>query len=176
MGRGTNRTAAIVDDAHAAPPLRMHPLSRGRAEINPYARLAAAAANLRTGTLDPKTREQLAESLERIASGEDAATALGVKRTPGQRTVQTCSALAERDRLLREAAERFQGGLSVAAQAECLRKELLRYHASAWQRERVREQCPDRHLGNLNEYLWRVLKSRDYVLSARALRLILAAS
>ena len=96
------------------------------------------------GALDRETREQLAESLERIAAGEDAATALGVKRAPGQRKWQTCAALAERDRLLREAAERFLGGLSVAAQAECLHKALSRYCASAWQRERVCEQCPDR--------------------------------
>ena len=144
--------------------------------MNPHVRLSAIAADLRVGALDPETREQLAESLERIAAGEDAATALGVKRAPGQRTLQTCAALAERDRLLREAAKRFLGGLSVAAQADRLHKELSRYCASAWQRERVCEQCPDRHLGTLHECLWTVLKLHDRVLSARSLRLILATS
>ena len=119
--------------------------------LHPHARLAAVAASLRAGTLDPETREQLAESLERIAGGEDAATVLGVKRAPGQRTLRTYAALAERDRLLREAAERFLGGLSVAAQADCLHKQLSRYSASAWQRERVCEQCPDRHRGTIYE-------------------------
>ena len=157
-----------------SPRLRL-PSSR-RASIDPYARLAAAAANLRNGALDPETREQLAESLERIAAGEDAAAALGVKRAPGQRTLQTSTALAERDRLLREAAERFLGGLSVAAQAECLHKQLSRYCASAWQRERVCEQCPDRHSGTLHECLWAALKLHDRVLSTRSLRQILAAS
>ena len=95
------------------------------ARLQPHARLAAIAASLRIGALDPETREQLAESLERIAAGEDAAVVLGVKRSPGQRTLQTCAALAERDRLLREAAERFLGGLSVAAQADCLHKAIV---------------------------------------------------
>ena len=91
----------------------------------PHARLAAAAASLRNGTLGPQDRDLLATMIERIAAGEDAATALGVKRAPGQRKWQTCAALAERDRLLREAAKRFLGGLSVAAQAERLHKAII---------------------------------------------------
>ncbi len=144
--------------------------------MDPHARLAAAAASLRNGTLGPEGRDLLAAMIERIAGGEDAAAALGVKRAPGQRTLQTCKALAERDRLLRDAAERFLGGLSVAELAHRLHKELLRYSASAWQRERVCEQCPDRHLGTIYEFLWRALKLHDRVLSARSLRLILAAN
>ena len=142
----------------------------------PHARLAAAAASLRDGTLGPQGRDLLATMIERIAAGDDAATALGVKRAPGQRKWQTCAALAERDRLLREAAKRSLGGLSVAAQADRLHKELSRYCASAWRRERVCEQCPDRHLGTIQECLWRVLRHHDRVLSARSLRLILATS
>jgi hypothetical protein len=155
---------------------RPDPLAAWTAANSPLARLAILAARLRMGILDPQTREQLAESLERIADGEDAAAALGVKRGPGQRTLQTCAALAERDRLLRHAAERFLGGLSVAAQAEFLHKELLRYSASAWQRERTFEGCPDRRRGTIYECLWRVLKLHDRVLSARSLRQILAAN
>ncbi len=93
--------------------------------MTPHARLVAIASDLRIGALNRETREQLAESLERIAAGEDAAAVLGVKRAPGQRTLQTYAALAERDRLLREAAERFLGGLSVAAQADCLHKAIV---------------------------------------------------
>ena len=143
---------------------------------NPHVRLSAIAAELRVGALDSEAREQLAESLERIASGEDAATALGVKRAPGQRSWGTRIALDQRDRLLRGAAECFLGGMSVAAQAECLHKTLSRYCASAWQRERVCEQCPGRHRGTIHELLWRVLKLHDRVLSVRSLRLILATS
>ena len=82
--------------------------------MNPHVRLSAIAADLREGALDAAAREQLAERLERIAAGEDAATTLGIKRTPGQRTLRTCAALPERDRLLRDAAGHFLGGLSVA--------------------------------------------------------------
>ena len=111
--------------AAQTPPPRLRPPPRGQASVNPHARLAATAANLRSETLDPEAREELAECLERIAAGEDAAVVLGVKRTPGQRTLRTCAALAERDRLLRDAAARYLGGLSVVAQADCLHKELL---------------------------------------------------
>ena len=86
--------------AAQTPPPRLRPPPRGQASINPHARLAATAANLRSETLDPEAREELAECLERIAAGEDAATALGVKRSPGQRPLQSYAALAERDRLI----------------------------------------------------------------------------
>jgi hypothetical protein len=114
--------------------------------------------------------------IERAASGEDAAAALGLKRKPGQRNWRTCEELAERNRLLRSAAERFLGELSVAEQAEVLHRQLCRYRASAWTRERTCERCPDRHLGTLHELLWRVLKLHDHILAARSLRLILAMS
>ena len=126
-----NRMDTLLADVRAralaaqTPPPRLRPPPRGQASINPHARLAATAANLRSETLDPEAREELAECLERIAAGEDAAVVLGVKRAPGQRTLQSRAALAERDRLLREAAERFLGGLSVAAQAECLHKAIV---------------------------------------------------
>ena len=144
--------------------------------MNPHLRLSAIAADLRAGALDAEAREQLAESLERIASGEDAATALGIKCSPGQRAWRTRTALSERDRILRNAAARFFKGLSVAAQADRLHKELSRYYASAWQREQICAQCPDRHLGTIHKFLWRALKMHDRVLSARSLRLILATS
>jgi hypothetical protein len=143
--------------------------------MSPHARLAAMAASLRTGALGAEDREQLAGMIERIANGADAANALGLKRSPGQCTWHTCVALAERDRLLRVAATRF-AGLSMAEQAMALHRELSRYHATAWRRERVYDRCPDRHLGTLHEFLWRVLKTHDHVLAARSLRLVLAKS
>jgi hypothetical protein len=143
--------------------------------MNPHARLVAAAAGLRSGTLAQEDRDQLADTIERIANGEDVATALGLKRSPGQRTWHTCAALAERDRLLRAAAARF-AGLSITEQAMALHKELSRYHASAWQRERAHDRCPDRHLGTIHEFLWRALKAHDHVLAPRSLRLVLAKS
>lgn len=173
MTSATVRARAL---AALLPPQRPHLNSRGGASISPHARLVATAASLRNGTLGPEDRDLLATMIERIADGEDAATALGVKRAPGQRTLQACAALAERNRLLRDAAARFLGGLSVAEQAHRLYRDLSRYCATAWQRERVCEQCPDRHLGSLHEFLWAALKHRDYVLSVRSLRLILAAS
>ena len=117
-----------------------------------------------------------AAAFDRVLSGEPADAALGVKVGPGQRSWETRAALDQRDRLLRDAAKRFLGGLSVAAQADRLHKELSRYCASAWQRERTYERCPDRHRGSMHECLWLLLKLHDRVLSARSLRLILATS
>jgi hypothetical protein len=57
-----------------------------------------------------------------------------------------------------------------------LHRELSRYHATAWQRERVYYHCRERHLGTLYEYLWRALKAHDHVLAARSLRFVLAKS
>lgn len=43
----------------------------------PHTQLATLAAGLRSGSIDPVERAELAEQLERIAAGEDAAAALG---------------------------------------------------------------------------------------------------
>jgi hypothetical protein len=147
-----------------------------RKATNPHARLATLAAGLRTGTLGPEDRELLADAIEQVARGADAAAVLGLKRRPGQRMWATYATLAERDGLLRDAAACFLGGCSVAEQARRLHTELLRYHASAWLRERTLDQCPTRHVGNMHEFLWRALKVHDHVPAARSLRLILAKS
>ena len=157
-----------------SPRLRLN--SEGPASIDAQSRLAATAASLRNGTLGPEDRDLLATMIERVACGEDPAAALGIKRGPGQRSWGTRTALDQRDLLLREAAERFLGGMSVAAQAQHLHVQLTRYSATAWARERVCEECPDRHQGTIHELFWRVLKLHDRVLSARSLRQILAAN
>lgn len=143
--------------------------------MNANVRLAAVVSSLRTGTLSPEDREQLADMLDRIANGADAAAALGLKRSPGQRTWRTCAVLAERDRLLRVAAARL-AGLSITEQAMALHTELSRYHATAWQRERTYECCPERHAGKITELLWNILKVHDHLLAARSIRLVLAKS
>ena len=147
-----------------------------RPPMESHAHLAAMVDDLRREALTPENRDRLAEMLGRAVAGVDAAEALGIKRKPGQRTWQTGEALVERDHLLREAAAQFLTGLSVAGQARRLHLEWSRYHAGAWQRERVLERCPDRHVGTVRELLWRVLKLHDRVLSARTLRLMLARS
>src|SRR5262245_48913994 len=109
--------------------------------INPHARLATLASGLRSNTLDTQARQQLAGMLERIAEGEDAGLGLGLKGRRGQRLWHTCAALAERDRLLCEAAARFFPDLSKAEQARHLHIALLRYASTAWLRERTLDQC-----------------------------------
>lgn len=118
----------------------------------------------------------LADVIDRILAGEPADVALGLKTKPGQRTWRTSAALAERDQIFKEAARRFLAGRSLAEQAHRLSIQLSYYHATAWQRERASDLCPDRHLGTIREFLWRGLKARDRALSERSLRQVLAAS
>ena len=92
----------------------------------------------------------------------------------GKRTAQTIEALAERDRLVRAMAARFFGGMSALAAATAIHCELIRYQSSAWTIERVLDACPQRHVGRLREFTWRILKARDYIPSVRALRRTLA--
>ncbi len=147
-----------------------------RKTTNPHARLVALAADLRAGTLDAEDREQLAEVIVRVALGEDATAALGLKRRPGQRLWSTTEALAERDRLLREAVVKFFPGLSTSAQARELHAQMLRYHSSGWQYERSAAECPSRHTGRLCELLWLALRQVDRMLSERTLRSTLSGS
>jgi hypothetical protein len=143
----------------------------------PAERLRRIAAAIGAGrALDRDDEFWLATVLDHILTGEAPDVALGLKAGPGQRTWQTRAALAERDRLFREAAARFLGGSSLAEQAHRLSIELSHYHATAWERERAYDRCPDRHLGRLGEFLWHALKRHDRPLSARSLRLVLAAS
>ena len=112
----------------------------------------------------------------RILTGEAADPVFGLKPKPGQRSWCTRTALDQRDRILREAAGRFYGGLPVAAQAQHLHVQLTRYSATAWVRERAFEACPDCRRGMIDELLWRALRHHDRVLSARSIRDILARS
>ena len=63
------------------PPLRLHPNSTRRASTYPHARLAAAAASLRNGALDPET----ASNSPRALSGSPAA------KMPPQRSASSAA-------------------------------------------------------------------------------------
>jgi hypothetical protein len=79
---------------------------------------------------------------------------------------------ASRDDLIRDGVARFLG--KEAAPAERLEERLSLYAGTAWARgERNLDECPKRHLGKLEEYLWHVLKLRDRTLCARQIRRIL---
>lgn len=116
----------------------------------------------------------LAAMVRAAIAGEPIEHALGIERGPGQRTLATTAALAARDLALREAGRFYPGPPS--AQAEALARDLRHYAASGWLYERTHDTCPARHKDKKGELLWRVLKARDYVLTPRAIRSILARS
>jgi hypothetical protein len=87
----------------------------------------------------------------------------------GHRLPSTLDEINHRDRLLAEAAAIFLRGSSRAA-ARQLRRVLSRYAQGAWRRHCTEVECPVRLRDRIDEYLWRVLKVRDYVASERTIR------
>jgi hypothetical protein len=91
----------------------------------------------------------------------------------GHRTAQTLLALAERDRLLRAAADRYCTGMSDRAAAAMLYVKLTRYREGRFRRSRAEPTCPLQHLGRLDALLWAILRNRDHIPSERSIRRIL---
>ncbi|QHO78204.1 hypothetical protein ACH79_42115 [Bradyrhizobium sp. CCBAU 051011] len=65
--------------------------------------------------------------------------------------------------------------MSERSAAAELHRELARYSALAWRRDRTEVQCPARHVGRITEACWSILKLRDQVPSERVIRRALAA-
>ena len=89
---------------------------------------------------------------------------------PGRRSPATLRAIAERDRLLREAASGFCAGMSELAAAVKLSAALKQYSTSGWRRDAAEQTCPPRHAGSLREMCWRILKVRDASVSSETVR------
>jgi hypothetical protein len=94
----------------------------------------------------------------------------------GHRTTQTLDAIARRNQLILEAGDRYFPGLSGREAARHLRVALLRYRCGAWRRTRTETSCPERHLGRLEELLWRLLRVHDHVPSDKLIRTALSRS
>jgi hypothetical protein len=129
-------------------------------------RLASVAVALRGGVaLDADDSVQLAEALDRIAQGVAADVAFGLRR----QRADMLAAIKARDYVLRDAAKNLPPSLTLAEAAGQLHRELSRYSASAWRRERLLDQCPARH-----RWEWQALRLRDAVPSTRSIRRVLA--
>lgn len=141
--------------------------------------LRSLADHLAAGApLPDRDRRQIADALARFLAGEEPSLdeALGLKPQGGQRSAQTVAILAERDRLLREAAAEFFSGLLVTQQARELHRRWTRYEASGWRRERALDVVPSSRLGTLEGRLWAILRLRDFVPCERTIRGALATS
>lgn len=95
--------------------------------------------------------------------------ALGVDSLPGQADARRMVALAERDEIVRQTLADF--GLTAVELAAAM----ARYAAAGWRHDRAMTECPPRHVGRVQERLWRILRLRDHPLSARQIRAIAAA-
>lgn len=98
----------------------------------------------------------------------------GLKRQPGQRKPSTVAAQLARDDLLRQAAAIYFAGRGPTTAARLLRERWRRYADIAWSREGECEECPGRHVGRLEEFLWQVMRLDERVLSVEWLRRVLA--
>jgi hypothetical protein len=137
-------------------------------------RLIRVAAVLRAGERMPRDDALwLAEAFEACSRGADLDYALGVRRRPGQRSVETLDAIQLRDRLIREAADTVFSSLSAnrRAQAEAIAKELRNYFALGWLRDRGAEICPPRD--KRRAMFWQILKAHPVALSSDRIRKIL---
>ncbi len=92
----------------------------------------------------------------------------------GHRLPETLAALARRDELIRQAAERFFSDASDHEAARLLHQALERYAGCAWQRERSAPECPPRHAGRLTASCWHILHAVDRVPSEPLIRKIIA--
>ena len=85
-------------------------------------------------------------------------------------------AIRERDRALRELAQRFYANLSVAAKARKIHALTIRYAASAWRMDRQHADMPDHYRGTAKQFLWRAFRAGAAVpVSERTLRNIVSA-
>lgn len=91
----------------------------------------------------------------------------------GHRLPSTLEAIAERDRLLREASDRFCAGMSDRQAAAFIHTALARYAAGRWRRSRADPVCPH-EAGTLAATLWAILRCRDHIVSERTIRAVLA--
>ncbi|MFD2185005.1 hypothetical protein [Rhodoplanes azumiensis] len=114
------------------------------------------------------------EAITSAARSPATAVPIGAPRGRGKRLPSTLARLATRDRLVRQWRDAFLSDASALAAAETIARELTRYRAAAWTRERTADECPQRHRGRPAELAWCVLKVCDRDLSARHIRRIIA--
>jgi hypothetical protein len=133
--------------------------------------LASIAANLRDGAIDAGEAAWLSDALSKIADGEPADIALGLR----QQRAEMLAATKARDCILRDAAKTMPG-LPLTEAANRIHNAMLRYRESAWRRERLLDECPTRYRGTLREMAWQALRLGDAVPSTRSIRRVLASA
>ena len=111
---------------------------------------------------DPELYD-LRDGLEALVDGRAATLdqALNLVPQPGRRRPATVARLAQRDRLLCEAAARWWSGRPVADQARNLGAAIALYESTAWPRERGLNACPPRRAPTVQGVAWHVLKLGD---------------
>lgn len=95
-------------------------------------------------------------------------------RRRGRPTTDETPSLLERNAILRAWAVRLFAGWPAATAADAIRVTLIRYRATAWERERVADEVPPHRLGRAGEFAWRALKAHDAVPASRTIRRIIA--
>ena len=100
--------------------------------------------------------------------------AFGLRNARGGVPWRTEAKMRARDSALRELAATHLAHLALSAQATRVHQLSMRYAASSWRFDRMREDMPNGYEGTLHEWLWRAFKSgASMPLGVRQLRTIL---
>jgi hypothetical protein len=132
----------------------------------PIARLARVFEALAAERLPaPEDRKWAVSSLRSYFDGDCGfIEAFGLEVQPGQSDPRTVAALERRNELICEASLKHW---PVAAD---FHRALSRYATAVWPRERLLPSCPQSRLGKPEEFLWRILRERDHVISSQQIR------
>ena len=126
--------------------------------------------------LDPSLSSWLARRLDRYLDHECTSIedALGLRQPRGGVPWWLVEAMYERDAALRDLANEVAGDYSLSVRARDVRRLTIRYAASAWRFDQVREAMPTSYRGTCREYVWAAFKSgAPMPLGERQLRKIL---
>lgn len=100
--------------------------------------------------------------------------AFGLRNARGGVPWRTEAKMRARDAALRQLAATHFSGLALSAQATRVHQLSVRYAASSWRFDRMREDMPVAYEGTPHEWLWRAFKSGTSMpLGVRQLRTIL---
>jgi hypothetical protein len=133
--------------------------------------LRFVAADLRDGAvLDVDDARRIAEAFDKIAEGQSADIAFGLRLKPGQHRSQ--EEVYARDDLFRTTARTFWPNANVTEQARQLCRALKHYRNGRWDRDRAAAACPYPS-STLTAHLWRLLRHRDLAIGERQMARIL---
>lgn len=127
------------------------------------------AANLLEAHPDPGIRAVAVGLRLILANPNEAAVQLGLRQTPGSRTLATQMSKAKRNKVLLQMADQFYRAVSKDEAGRQIHSVLVRYRESAWRREKTLPVCPPNRCGTKEGFAWELLMIDDSIPAARTI-------